>query len=323
MTSALARNNMKRLAESGAAPTPQVADNPAAQAASPRDAVDYAGDHDWTYYYNDRYGTSIEYPADIFVPQAPPTSNDGRRFASSDGLARFMVFAQYNALQQNLAELYSEDQDREGEEVAYKKMGSNWFVISGFVGSDVYYRKTTLSGDDLLQVFEITYPYSLVDAFAPIIDRMSPSFPGTASTSGNAAAASSPAQNPPPSSSPADYYTPARGTAERKAIMDAARGPVSNDIGQTVIFVVKVLNSDGHWAYLQAKPVQPNGNPLNWNKTRYAADWQADVMSDTVMVLLSKDGGSWHAVDHIVGPTDVYWYGWIEQYGLPEALFGG
>ena len=309
----------------GTAPTQQVADNLVAQALSPQGAVDYAGDHDWTYYYNDRYGTSIEYPADIFVPQAPPTNNDGRQFVSRDGRSGFHVFAQYNALQMSLAELYSEDQTRTDEEVVFQELwsGSNGFVVSGLRASEVFYRETMLSGDGLIEVFEVTYSYDLVDAFDPILERMSYSFPGSATGSGAAAGTGAAVPNPSPSSSPSDYYTPARGTTERKAIMDAARGPVSNDIGQTVIFVAKVLNSDGHWAYLQAKPVQPNGKPLNWNKTRYAADWQADVMSDTVMVLLAKQNGQWQTVDHIVGPTDVFWYGWIDQYGLPQALFGG
>lgn len=45
------------------------------------------------------------------------------------------------------------------------------------------------------------------------------------------------------------YYTPARKTAERKAIMNAARRPVVRDIGQKVIFFVSVLRTDGQWAY--------------------------------------------------------------------------
>lgn len=103
--------------------------------------------------------------------------------------------------------------------------------------------------------------------------------------------------------------------------MNAARGPVSFDIGEQVIFVVQELRSNGVWAYLEAVPHQPDGRPLDWNRTKLAAQWRADMMSDIIMVLLHKTNGRWQVVDHIVGPTDVYWFGWVDQYGLPESLF--
>ena len=126
---------------------------------------------------------------------------------------------------------------------------------------------------------------------------------------------------PPASTSLDAYLTPQRGDPTRQALMDAARPVIAGDIGQNVLFVVDVLRTDGQWAYLQATPTQPTGLPLDWSTTRYAADWQADAMSDTVMVLFVKQNGTWQVVDYVVGPTDVYWYSWIEQYGLPEVLF--
>lgn len=117
------------------------------------------------------------------------------------------------------------------------------------------------------------------------------------------------------------YYTPQRGSAERQAIMDAARVPVSAAIGKTVIFRVSVLRSDGDWAYLQAEPRNPDGSALDWSRTRFAEDWAMDAMSDVIMVLLRRSGSGFQVVDHVIGPTDVHWYGWLDRYGLPEALF--
>jgi hypothetical protein len=39
------------------------------------------------------------------------------------------------------------------------------------------------------------------------------------------------------------------------------------------------------------------------------------------LVRFDDDEGEWVLVDHVIGPTDVHWYTWIEKYGLPEALF--
>jgi hypothetical protein len=394
---------------------------------------EYAAEHIWETYFNDRYGTAIEYPADLFTPLPPPSNNDGRSFESADGRAGFYVFSQYNALEQSLRELFDADLTANADEqVTYKKHGDGWFVVSGYRDADIFYRKTLLSADGLLRVFEVRYRSELKEEFDVIVPRMAGSLTGTdapnaggavdvgqggpsgtystpwgemtfttepdgsvwsdyeggnshitgqmqgtklvgrwnepssnqrcsdgkywgllelsftpdfgtfdgywnycdktsergvngqrTSLAGTASPQEIGSSTPLPPASFGPFSTPARGTAERSAIMDAARGPVANDIGQAVIFVVSVLRSDGHWAYLQATPIQPNGSALNWNKTNFAADWRADAMSDTVMVLLSNDGGDWHVVDHVIGPTDVYWYTWIDQYQLPDALFQG
>jgi hypothetical protein len=124
-----------------------------------------------------------------------------------------------------------------------------------------------------------------------------------------------------PAPSARGYYTPARKTAERNAIMDAARVPMLRELGQKVIFLVKTLRTDGDWCFLMAEPLQPNGRKLNWYTTPYANDWANDAMSDLVMVLMRWQGNGWQVVDYVIGPTDVHWYSWIDRYGLPERLF--
>ena len=444
----LAHNRLNRLGAS--APTPPVAEAPVAAPppppVAPPDAVSTpaASGHDWQTYTNDRHGTRIDYPADVFVPQPPPDNNDGRQFASGDGQSSFYVYAQYNALGQSLKALYDTDRTPTiGEQVTYSKLGGSWFVVSGLRADTIFYRKTILTSDDLIRAFEITYPPALKPMFDAIVPRMAESFggetptgaddtspgptdtgePGTGpdgtyaspwgdivfatdteggvtadyeggqshltgqmygtrfegiwdeptsnqqcedgsyrgrialdfaadfasfaglwgycddepnrgvdgtrtSQTGEAApvaadtsSASLAAVRPAPGGHFGPFATPARGTAIRQAIIDAARDPVSADIGLEVVFVVKVLRSDGNWAYLEATPVQPDGKPLDWTATKLAGDWQSGAMSDAVMVLLNRQTGGWQVVDHVVGPTDVFWYTWLDQYGLPEALF--
>ena len=55
----------------------------------------------WLTYQNDRYGTTIDYPA-LFKMQPPPDADDGRKFKSADG-ADFTVSASYFALDLTVA----------------------------------------------------------------------------------------------------------------------------------------------------------------------------------------------------------------------------
>ncbi len=137
---------------------------------------------------------------------------------------------------------------------------------------------------------------------------------------GQSADPEEPADGPGPAVS-GEIFTPARGSATRAALMDAARGPIQDEIGLPILFVVDVLNTDGHWAYLQGRPVNPDGTPLDWRRTRFAQEMADGFMSDVVMVLMRKDFGQWGTLDYVLGPTDVAWYEWVTRHDLPERFF--
>ncbi|SMH30907.1 hypothetical protein [Maritimibacter sp. HL-12] len=123
------------------------------------------------------------------------------------------------------------------------------------------------------------------------------------------------------SPAPAGVQDVAEGTPERAALLDAARAVIAPEIGQPIAFRVGTLRRDGPWAYLSAVPVQPGGQPLDWLHTRFAEAWRGDMMSDIVMVLFHDDGSGWRVFDRVIGPTDVYWFGWMQDHDLPESLF--
>lgn len=63
----------------------------------------------------------------------------------------------------------------------------------------------------------------------------------------------------PPAVQADSAYTPARGSAERKAIMDAMRAHRRRFDPQPVIFVVSHLRVQRGWAWLAAEPQSPDG----------------------------------------------------------------
>jgi len=116
-------------------------------------------------------------------------------------------------------------------------------------------------------------------------------------------------------------YTPAPGTAERKAIMDTVREPVEKELKQRVVFVVAQLKVCRDWAFLEATPQQPDGRPVDWSIGVYADAIADDMCGGYIHALMAKKGGSWQMREHVICATDVPWVGWAEQYGAPAALF--
>jgi hypothetical protein len=136
-----------------------------------------AGADGWLTYHNDRYGTTIDYP-DVFKPQPPPDSDDGRAFKSADG-AEFEVDASYNALDFDLGKFHDfivKNLDP-GSVIAYQARGGDWFVISGTKGADIFYERHLLSHkSQMTEDFVLSYPTALKQTYDPIAARMAKSF---------------------------------------------------------------------------------------------------------------------------------------------------
>ncbi len=47
--------------------------------------------NEWSSYSNERYGFSLQYPADVFVPERSAEAGDGELFVAKDGDARLLV----------------------------------------------------------------------------------------------------------------------------------------------------------------------------------------------------------------------------------------
>jgi len=109
--------------------------------------------------------------------------------------------------------------------------------------------------------------------------------------------------------------------AERSALLDAARVPVSEALGKPPVFVVRQLNRDGDWAFLFADMQQQGGAPYDYSGTAKAEAARVGVVSRAYAALLRRDPRGWRVVECAIGPTDAAWSGWPAKYGAPERLF--
>jgi hypothetical protein len=115
--------------------------------------------------------------------------------------------------------------------------------------------------------------------------------------------------------------TPERGSPERKAILDALRGPVEKQLRQSVVFKVNHLKLQNGWAFLLGVPQQPDGNAIDYSGTAYAEAQEAGAFDDGIVALLHLTGGKWRVVQYVIGATDVPYVDWNKKYRAPKAIF--
>ncbi|MEQ8173018.1 MAG: hypothetical protein ABRQ38_29305 [Candidatus Eremiobacterota bacterium] len=137
----------------------------------------------WNSYSNARFGYDIEYP-DILLPQEESQNGDGRKFISSDEKSILTVYGAFNTLDLSIEHMYRSTIDeykKEGKKILYRVIDKNWFVLSGYDGDKVFYRKTMrqhqLKDDiDIDITFIMTYPKSQKSTFDKITEKISGSF---------------------------------------------------------------------------------------------------------------------------------------------------
>jgi len=115
--------------------------------------------------------------------------------------------------------------------------------------------------------------------------------------------------------------TPPIGSPERKAIMDALRGPVEAELGQAVIFKVDFLRVNSEWACMNGTPLRPNGSRIDHRNAR-AREALQGVASEDVAALFKKVRGVWQLVTFNIGHGDPVWMNWESQFGAPRSIVG-
>lgn len=113
------------------------------------------------------------------------------------------------------------------------------------------------------------------------------------------------------------WYEPARGSQERKAIMDAMRPVIEAKLNAPIEFVVLDLRVLGDWAFAQVNPQRPGGRPIHLSRTmlRNDAAFMDGVRTESI---LQRRSGRWFVVEHAIGATDVWFLTWCDR--LPKGL---
>lgn len=119
-------------------------------------------------------------------------------------------------------------------------------------------------------------------------------------------------------------YTPPRGSAERTEILDALRATVGETFGYgRPGLVVETLNvADGAFAYVVAQPLTPDGSPIDYASTAFAAAAASGRHADIVFAFLTHDGDAWSITETAFGALETPGLDWVRVHSAPSSLVG-
>ncbi len=121
-------------------------------------------------YENVRFGYAISFPVGAFKGQGESDNRDGQRFVSPDGKAILTVYGSHNVDDAPVKALLKTAMLAE-KSVTFRRQKGNWFVLSGYRGDTIYYRKTI--ADNVLVTFDLVYPKAQRRQYRSIVHILS------------------------------------------------------------------------------------------------------------------------------------------------------
>jgi hypothetical protein len=130
----------------------------------------------WATYTNPRFGTTADYPADLFtVLDPPPENGDGQGFQTTDGRAHLLIYGAWNVEGDTPKSYVDNYVDVRGASVTYKQITEHFFVASGMREGKVFYDRCNFSAhpDAVIHCFSISYPEQEKTEWNSIVSRLS------------------------------------------------------------------------------------------------------------------------------------------------------
>lgn len=133
-------------------------------------------------YKNPRFGFTMTYPSTFVLdPDSIPEGGDSARFWTRDRRATAVVTGIRNGLGQSLEDLMKEATQDVTENshgvITYSRTRGNWFVVSGFIGERIFYRRSFLSDRSrVIGNLWIEFPRHMRPCFEDAVSMMSLSF---------------------------------------------------------------------------------------------------------------------------------------------------
>lgn len=138
-------------------------------------AANARAEGNWATYVNPRFGTTADYPADVFSePDEPSENGDGQGFRSEDGEARLVIYGQRNVRRDTPQSYLANYVDLAGVEITVRWVTDRLYVISGVRGDRMLYERChfpTAAGG-IIDCLGMSYPAKQRAKWEPIAARI-------------------------------------------------------------------------------------------------------------------------------------------------------
>jgi hypothetical protein len=126
--------------------------------------------------------------------------------------------------------------------------------------------------------------------------------------------------SPPASEAPSTEAAIPRGNQDA-ALLNAVSAALMADLGTTqgVSLTSDTIRTEGDWGWVVAQPQN-----VDWSQTKYASAVEHGVFdgNGTTYALLQRENGVWVVRAIAIGPTDLAYATWPQEYGAPASLMG-
>ena len=128
---------------------------------------------DWRTFVVPQYGTTVDYPAGIFVPAGAPEKGIGQRFDRPDGRAVLSIYSRDNEQGDTPASFLRKNLRVERSEIEYQRGTRGFFAISMERQGMIYYSRCNFSRAGAIHCFDLAYPNEEERAWDAVVTRIS------------------------------------------------------------------------------------------------------------------------------------------------------
>lgn len=125
-----------------------------------------------TRYCNSRYGFCVNYPSN-FGSEPAPDNNDGQVFFDRDGFR--MTASGSNNVTDETVKSDMNGLLSEFDTVTYRKLGKNWFALSGYKDDSIIYIKGWVGAGSINHLY-LQYPSALKTDYDNVVKQIVKSF---------------------------------------------------------------------------------------------------------------------------------------------------
>lgn len=133
----------------------------------------------WTSYRNDRYGFSLNFPAEVFVEGETRNREQGALWVSRDRQARLIAVATRNETGETLQSYRSFliETTYKGASFDYAPQRDNWFVLSGVQNGQVFYERIVFACEGrYIYGWQMRYPLARKRLYDLVVERVHRSY---------------------------------------------------------------------------------------------------------------------------------------------------